>query len=215
MTGLAQPPGRFREIARGALANAHMQRALDDSTVRLRSHRLSAWETRPDIEDLRQRAHDARMRVVDDLDAHVARFQAAFEARGGKVFFARTAEEANAYVVDVCRRTGAKLAAKSKSMVSEELGLNAALAAAGTRVVETDLGEYILQLAGEHPAHIIAPAIEKTAEDIAELLSAVEGRPIPPELEALAQAARRQLRETFLQADIGITGANFAVCETG
>src|SRR5207245_383492 len=87
--------------------------------------------------------------------------------------------------------------------------------AAGVRVVETDLGEYILQLAGEHPVHIIAPAIEKTAEDIAVLLSAVEGTPIEPELEALAQAARRQLRRVFEEADVGITGANFAVCDTG
>src|SRR5919202_4259037 len=100
-------------------------------------------------------------------------------------------------------------------MVSEDIGLNRALEAAGVRPVETDLGEYILQLAGEHPVHIVAPAIDKTAEEVAELLSAVEGRPVPPELTALTQAARRQLRRTFLEADVGITGANFGVCETG
>jgi L-lactate dehydrogenase complex protein LldF len=155
------------------------------------------------------------MEVVDDLQGHVDRFTAALEARGGHVYFARTAEEASAYVAEVCTRAGAKLAAKSKSMATEEIGLNAALEAVGVTPVETDLGEYILQLAGEHPVHIVAPAIEKTAEQVAELLTAVDGEPVPAELEALTAAARRQLRETFLQADVGITGANFGVSSTG
>ena len=109
--------------------------------------------------------------MIDDLDGHVARFRDAVESRGGSTFLARTAADAN-------RRTssrsaasaGATLAAKSKSMATEEIGLNEALEAAGVRAVETDLGEYILQLAGEHPVHIVAPAIEKTKEDVAELL---------------------------------------------
>src|SRR5262249_400466 len=122
---------------------------------------------------------------------------------------------ATAYVTDVCRRRGAKLAAKSKSMLSEEIELNTALEAEGVRVVETDLGEYIVQLAGEHPVHILAPAIAKTAADVAELLSPVEGEPVPAQLEALTQAARRQLRQVFLDADVGITGANFGVSATG
>jgi L-lactate dehydrogenase complex protein LldF len=215
VTELARAPRRFREIARGSLQDAHMQAALDLSTARLRTHRLEAWHALPDVEDLRQRAYDARLRVIDDLDAHVARFREAVEARGGTTFFARTTEDASAHVVDLCRAAGAKLVAKSKSMVSEEIGVNHALEAAGIRPVETDLGEYIIQLAGGHPAHIIAPAIEKTSEDIAELLSAVEGSPVPAELGALAQAARRQLRQVFLDADVGLTGANFAVSETG
>jgi len=212
---LAQPPGRFREIARLKLTDTHTQGALDMSTARLYGNRAAAWEALPEIESLRQQAHDARMRVIEDLDTHVARFTEALEARGGRVYRAATAADAAAYVVDVCRRTDAKLAAKSKSMLSEEIGLNGALEAAGIRVVETDLGEYIVQLAGEHPVHILAPAIEKTAEDVAELLSAVEGKPVPPDLEALTQAARRQLRQVFLDADVGITGANFGVSETG
>jgi L-lactate dehydrogenase complex protein LldF len=215
MAELAQPPSRFREIARIKLADAHTQGALDLSTNRLRTHRVAAWEALPDVQELRERAHDIRMRVIDDLDSYIEQFTRAVEARGGHVFRARTAEEARAYVVDVCRRSRAELAAKSKSMVSEEIGLNEALEAAGVRVVETDLGEYILQLAGEHPVHIIAPAIEKTAEDVAELFSRVEGAPVEPTLESLMQTARRQLRETFVAADIGITGANFAVAETG
>jgi L-lactate dehydrogenase complex protein LldF len=212
---LAQPSPRFREIARGKLGDARIEGALDQATNRLRANRVAAWAELADIEELRQRAHEIRMAVIDDLDAHVARFTAALESRGGHVFLARTAAEASEYVADVCRRRGAKLAAKSKSMVSEEIGLNEALEAVGVRPVETDLGEYILQLAGEHPVHILAPAIEKTADEVAELLSGAGGKPVPPELEALTNAARTQLRETFLQADVGITGANFGVSETG
>jgi L-lactate dehydrogenase complex protein LldF len=215
MPELAQAHGRFRVIARGKLADAHTQRALDDSTNRLRTHRLSAWEGLDDVEALRERAHAIKMEVIDDLQGHVDRFTAAFEARGGRVFFARTADEASRYIAEVCSSAGAKIAAKSKSMATEEIGLNEALSAVGVTPVETDLGEYILQLAGEHPVHIVAPAIEKTAEQVAELLSAVDGRPIPAELEALTAAARRQLRETFLRADVGITGANFGVSSTG
>lgn len=215
MPELAQPAGRFREIARGKLGDSRIQTALDDSTDRLRTHRLAAWAALPDVEELRQRAHDIRMAVIDDLDDHVTRFMDALAARGGHVYFARTAEEASGYVADVCRRRGAKLAAKSKSMASEEIGLNEALEAVGVRPVETDLGEYILQLAGEHPVHIVAPAIEKTAAQVAELLSEAGGKPVSPELEALTNAARTQLRETFLRADVGITGVNFGVSETG
>jgi L-lactate dehydrogenase complex protein LldF len=155
------------------------------------------------------------MRVIDDLDAHLARFRQAVEDRGGATFLAATADEANTYVADVCRRAGAKLAAKSKSMATEEIALNEALEAAGVQAVETDLGEYIVQLAGEHPVHILAPAIEKTKEDVAELLSAVDGQQVEPDLEALTQAARRQLRETFVTADVGISGVNFGVAATG
>ncbi len=215
MPELAQPSARFREIARGKLLDAHVQGALDLSTGRLRSHRLEAWSALPDVEALRERAHAIRMEVIDDLEGHVARFTEALEARGGHVYFARTAAEASAYVAEVCRRRGAKLAAKSKSMASEEIGLNEALAAVGVQPVETDLGEYILQLAGEHPVHIVAPAIEKTAADVAELFSRVRGEEVPAELEALTLAARAQLRETFLQADVGITGVNFGVSATG
>ena len=193
----------------------HRLAATDAATLRLLTGRQEAWARLDDIEDLRERAHTIRMSAIDDLDAHLDRFVSALEAAGGRAHLCATAEEARATVVRICAENGAKLAAKSKSMLSEEIGLNAALEAGGIDVVETDLGEYILQLAGEHPVHIIAPAIEKTAEDVAALLSAVDGTPVEPRLEALAQAARRQLRRVFEQANVGITGANFAVCETG
>jgi L-lactate dehydrogenase complex protein LldF len=215
VSGVVRERGTFREIARLKLADGRVGAALDVSTSRLRDGRLAAWDALAGVPELRDRAHEARMRVIDDLDGHVSRFREAVEARGGTTFLAGTAADASRYIADLCLQSGATLAAKSKSMATEEIGLNDALKAAGVRVVETDLGEYILQLAGEHPVHILAPAIEKTKEDVAELLSRVDGRPVRAELAELTQAARRQLRETFQAADVGITGANFGVCDTG
>jgi L-lactate dehydrogenase complex protein LldF len=215
MTELAQPPARFRAVAREKLADAHAQEALDSATERFMTARLRTWDEVPEIEELRERGREIRTRTIADLDRYLGEFTQAVEGLGGHVRFCRTAEEATSHIVDVCRRAGAKLVAKSKSMASEEIRLNEALEQAGIRPVETDLGEYILQLAGEHPVHIIAPAIEKTAADVAELLSGVDGKEVPAELEALTRAARRQLRDVFLNADVGITGANFGVAETG
>jgi L-lactate dehydrogenase complex protein LldF len=212
---LVQPKERFREVARTKLSDAHVQGAIDASTARLRGHRLEAWSELDGVEQLRERAHDVRMRAVRDIDLYLGRFTESLAARGGQVKVCATPEEACAYVVDVCRRREATLVAKSKSMAAEEIRLNEALEAAGIRSVETDLGEYILQLADEHPVHIVAPAIEKTKEDVARLFSRVEGSEVPAELEELTQSARRQLRQVFLEADVGITGANFAVAETG
>ena len=193
----------------------HRLAATDAATMRLYAGRTAAWAQLEDVEALRERAHAIRMQAIDDLEGHLDRFVAAFESVGGRAHVCATAEEARATAARICTSAGAKLAAKSKSMLSEEIGLNAALETAGVEVVETDLGEYILQLAGEHPVHIIAPAIEKTAEDVAALFAAVDGTPVEPKLEVLAQTARRQLRRVFERADVGITGANFAVCETG
>jgi L-lactate dehydrogenase complex protein LldF len=193
----------------------HRLAATDAATLRLSTGRTTAWAQLDDVEALRDRAHAIRMTAIDDLDGHLERFVAAFEAAGGHTHFCATAEEAQATVARICAAADAKLVAKGKSMLSEEIELNATLEAAGIEVVETDLGEYILQLAGEHPVHIIAPAIEKTAGDVAALFSAVEGAPVEPTLEVLAQTARRQLRRVFERADVGVTGANFAVCDTG
>ena len=214
---LERDPGSFRVIAQGRLGDARVQGAIDTATGRLRDLRLAAWDGigEAEVEALRERAHRIRMQVIDDLEGHLARFTAALEARGGHVHRAATAEDAQRIIREICERRGARLVAKSKSMATEEIGLNGALEAAGMRVVETDLGEYILQLGGEHPVHIIAPAIEKTKEQVAELFSRVEGREVPPVLDELARSARRQLREVFLAADVGISGCNFGVAETG
>jgi L-lactate dehydrogenase complex protein LldF len=205
----------FAVRAKRALADEHLQGALDYGTERLMGNRERAWAELDDVEALRERAREIRTATIARLDHYLDEFTSAAEARGTQVFRARNAEQANAYVVEVCRRAGARLAVKSKSMASEEIGLNAALEDAGVRALETDLGEYLLQLAGKHPAHIVAPAIELTREQCAELLSAAEGEPVPAELDALVGAARRQLRRAFQEAEVGITGANFGVAETG
>jgi L-lactate dehydrogenase complex protein LldF len=215
MAELVQLTGDFAERARRALADEHLQGALDAGTRRLYDGRTSAWGSLADAEALRERAREIRTRTIAGLDGHLATFAEEVERRGGHVARCRTAAEANEYVVDVCRKAGARLAVKSKSMVSEEIGLNEALEHAGVKPVETDLGEYLIQLAGTHPAHIVAPAIDLTREQAADLLSKAEGAPLDPDLTTLVSAARRQLREAFLTADVGISGANFGVAETG
>lgn len=215
MSELAQPPDAFRRRAGEALEDDHLQQAIDHSTKRLFGHRTEAWAALDDVERLREAGREIRTRTIAELDRHLDTFTAAVEARGGHVQRCATAEEAQQYVVEICRSAGAKLAVKSKSMAGEEMKLNAALESAGVDSVATDLGDYLIQLAGTHPAHIVAPALELTKEDAARLLSAVEGEPVEPELGSLTLTARRQLREKFLTADVGITGANFGVAETG
>jgi L-lactate dehydrogenase complex protein LldF len=215
MTSLARPPGSFREIARGRLADPDVQAAFDSVTGRLKEHRLTTWNGLEDGEALRDRAYEIRMRTIDDLDRHLSTFTEQVESRGGHVHLCSTAAEARGTVLAIARAAGARLLAKSKSMASEEIGLNDALEAEGMQVVETDLGEYIVQLAGGHPEHIIVPAIRQTAPEVAKLFEQVEGAPVSPELQELGKVARRQLAEVFRAADVGVTGANFAVSETG
>src|SRR5690606_13360473 len=138
----------------------------------------------------------------------VEQFTQEAEAVGARVHMATTPEDACRIVTDIATQHGAKLAVKSKSMVSEEIHLNHALEEAGLRVVETDLGEYIIQLAGETPSHLIAPAVHKSREQVAELLSKATGKDLPPEVDQLVAVARDQLRNDFVNADIGISGAN-------
>ena len=173
-------------------------------------------ETLVDWEAWRERARAIRADAIDHLPVLVDRLQERVTALGGVVHRASTAQEANAAVVDVCRRTGATLAVKSKSMTSEEAGLNQALAAAGVRVVETDLGEWIVQELDQRPSHILAPAVHLSAAEVAALFERRSGRRFDPsDTHALVAYARSELREQFLRADVGITGVNFAVAETG
>jgi L-lactate dehydrogenase complex protein LldF len=153
--------------------------------------------------------------MVGDLPRVLDRFVENIEAQGGRVFRAPDAAAAVAYILDVAQQREARLVAKGKSMASEEIHLNPALEAAGVDVIETDLGEFIIQLAGETPSHIIAPAIHKTRADVAQLFTADGGVEVPPDIPAEFAYARQRLRQAFLDADIGITGCNFAVAETG
>jgi L-lactate dehydrogenase complex protein LldF len=198
-----------------ALANRSLRGALARATDLFAERRASALSSVPDWEELREQARAIKAHTLAHLDHYLEEFTARAEAAGARVHWARDAREACALVAELAQRSGAKRLVKSKSMTTEEIGLNAALARTGTEPVETDLGEWIIQLAGETPSHIIVPAIHKTKAEIAELF--VEKLAIEPtdDVEALTGAARRILRGHFARADLGISGVNFGVAETG
>lgn len=168
-----------------------------------------------DFEEWRERASSIREETLKNLDFYLEELKAKIEECGGKVLFAKDKDEANEIIGGIARRFGAKLIVKSKSMITEEIELNAYLERSGFRVVETDLGEFIIQLARERPSHIIAPAVHKRREDVKELFEKSLNEKGGDSIEELALIARRVLREKFLEADMGITGVNFAVSQTG
>ncbi len=172
-----------------------------------------------DFELLRSTCENIRNRVLTDLDVWLDIFEQRAKASGAEVLWARDGEEICDLVIDVARRHGVSKAVKSKSMLSEEAHLNEALMAAGIQPVETDLGEYIVQLAGETPSHIIAPAIHKNIGQVEALFAKEHGRPLQArtsaDIPAMAREARQVLRQHFLSAEMGISGANFLIAETG
>ena len=205
----------FEARAAVSLADPKLRRNIADADDRQIANRLNAMGTLKDPETLRDIGSEIRSAILSRLDEHLATLAERWERRGGKVFFATTASEATEYVRELALWSGATKAVKSKSMVSEEIRLNEALAAAGVEPVETDLGEYIAQLAGDHPAHIITPIIHLSKDDVAELFSGISGDSMPAEVEPLLAFARARLRDLFLTAGLGISGVNFAVAEAG
>jgi len=165
--------------------------------------------------EMRARAREIRRGNIRDLPALLDRLEERVTAAGGVVARVGDAEAACRYITDLAAERGARLVAKSKSMATEEIKLNEALEEAGLRVVETDLGEWIIQLAGQHPSHIVAPAVHLNKDQVRELFMAESGEELPTGREALVAHARRRLREVFAAADIGVSGVNFAVAETG
>ena len=166
-------------------------------------------------EEWREEARQIKVHTLDHLDYYLDLLEQNVTKAGGQVHFAADAAQANAIVAQLAQSRGVKLATKSKSMVSEELSLNPALESVGVEVLETDLGEYIIQLANETPSHLVAPALHKTKEQVADLFSEKLGLPHLEKIEDMARAARDVLRQKFLEADMGISGANFLVAETG
>ncbi len=166
-------------------------------------------------EEWREAARRIKAHTLDHLDYYLEMLHDNVARAGGQVHFARDAAEANGIVAELARSRQVKLATKSKSMVSEELNLNRTLEGIGVEVFETDLGEYIIQLAGETPSHLVAPALHKTREQVSELFHQKLGVPLTDDIEEMARVARETLRQRFLQADLGISGANFLVAETG
>jgi L-lactate dehydrogenase complex protein LldF len=200
-----------------------VRRALKDVGLQKALHRASSehnkryLETKGEIpwEEYKSRARTIREKNISRLPELIDRFTGQATTAGARVHRATTPQEALDIVLRVAREKKARLIVKSKSMVSEEIRLNDFLAKNGFAVVETDLGEWIVQLAGERPSHITAPALHKTKEEIAELLSRHLGRPVPPEPKEIVRAAREEMRGLFTKADIGISGANLAVAESG
>ncbi len=205
-------PGRdVRERAARAVADAQLQRALHNLDRRL----YTARDVQDEHADWKDRAAAIRRETLADLDGWLAKLEAKLRANGVEVHHAATPQDARDLVLGIVQAANARRVAKGKSMATEEIGLNGALEAAGVRTIETDLGEYIVQLAGEPPSHMITPAIHKTLEQIRDVLSAEAGERLPVEREALTEWARARLREEFLAADVGITGVNFAAADTG
>jgi len=206
----------FKARAREALADQELQKALKLVQVKFVPNRAAAAAEYGDFEALRDAGRDIRNRALENLDLWLERFEQEATRRGARVHWARDAAEANAIIVGIAQANGVKKVVKSKSMVSEECGLNDALEAAGVTPVETDLGEYILQINDhEPPSHIVAPVIHKTRDEVSDLFHAKHGKPRTEDIGALCREAREILRPHFLSADMGISGANFLVAETG
>ena len=206
----------FRQRAKVALEDVRLQEALEGATGRFRTARELALAELPGAPALRDHLKEIRAATLAALAGHLERFEANAQAAGAHVHWARDAAEAREIVTEIARTHGVSLATKSKSMATEEIALNEALQAAGVEPVETDLGEWIIQLAEEPPYHIIAPAIHKTRDQVAALFEAEQGAPLPSDdIPVLTEQARRRLRQRFLAAGMGISGGNIAVAETG
>lgn len=189
--------------------------AVQQATGRFFGTRSARVAEMPQWEELRQAAHELRLHTLLHLDAYLEQAACQLEAAGVQVHWAADAAEARAAVLQIAREHGVQRVVKVKSMATEEIGLNHALEAAGMQVLETDLGEFIIQLAGTGPSHIIVPAVHLKKEEIAALFTEKLGVEAPPDPVALTAIARRTLRAAFLAADMGISGANFLVAETG
>jgi L-lactate dehydrogenase complex protein LldF len=205
----------FKARAGEKLADVKLQaalRKLQGNFVKSRADRMLELDN---FEEIRTHAAAIRDRAIDNLDAYLEEFERNATARGAVVHWAETPAEVNRIVCGLAAQYGVRKVVKSKSMVTEECELNDALEAAGVQVVETDLGEYILQLAHEPPSHIIAPVIHKGLDEVSDLFAEKHQRPRKTDIGELTREAREMLRTHFLTADMGITGANFVIAETG
>ena len=205
----------FKENAKAALADTQLRGALKNATSLFGERRKEAAASLPNWEELRTQARAIKDEVLSHLDRYLEEFVRNAESRGATVHRAHDAAAANSVICGLATERNARVIVKSKSMTTEETHLNDALEAAGMQVVETDLGEYIIQLAGEPPSHIIAPAIHKTRHQIGELFTAELGMPPTDDVDKMTSTARATLRDRFAAADVGISGVNFAISETG
>jgi len=210
---------RFGENARAALADKQLQVALGHVRINFIEKRAKAIAGLPEFDALRDAARDIRDHVLNHLDLYLERFEKKVIEQGGEVHWCTSAEDARATILSICRGAGAKTVTKGKTMIGEEIGINDFLAENDIVPVETDLGEYIIQLRGETPSHLIAPAIHVTKNQVSDTFRAHHTDLDPlrslEEPQTLLAEARDKLRSKFLAADVGITGANFLIAETG
>ncbi|MGE0210803.1 MAG: LutB/LldF family L-lactate oxidation iron-sulfur protein [Parvibaculaceae bacterium] len=209
----------FKGNAAEALGDAQLQRALANVPGGFIEKRLKAKNKLPEFDALRDEAKAIKDHTLQNLDLYLEAYERKVAEAGGKVHWAETAEEARAIILRLCRALGARTVTKGKSMITEEIDLNHALAEAGIAPVETDLGEYIIQLRGERPSHIIAPAVhlnkDQIEADFRRVHTHLPKERVLVENASLVAEARQILRQKYIEADVGITGANFLVAETG
>ncbi|GAB5470102.1 MAG: LutB/LldF family L-lactate oxidation iron-sulfur protein [Rhodospirillales bacterium] len=209
----------FKQNAADALADAQLQKALGNVRTGFIGKRATAAAGLPEFEDLRDEALAIKNHTLANLDLYLERYETKVQETGGQVHWCESAEDARNKILEICRAAGAKTVTKGKSMIGEEIAINPFLEQAGIQPVETDLGEYIIQLRGETPSHIIAPAVHLNKDQVADDFRRVHSefpadRPLEEAPELVAEA-RAVLRQRYLDADVGITGANFLIAETG
>lgn len=205
----------FQSLSARAAGDEKLKAAIGSAVMRQYTGRRLRLLDLPDAQQLRALAGRIRQHALDHLDYYLELLAARVRQNGGQVHFAADAADARRIIIQIARDNGCRSVVKSKSMVSEEIGLRPAMEEAGLDVVETDLGEFIIQMAGEGPSHIVGPCIHKTAAAIGKLFSEYFGTPYSEDPGAMTRQARAYLREKFRRADMGMTGANFVVAETG
>ena len=207
-----------RNVA-AALADQHLQHAMAETGSRFIERRAAARAALPEFDALRDQARDIKNHVLAHLDLYLERYEARVQEAGGHVHWAATPDDARKAILEICRGVNAKLVTKGKSMISEEIDLNHHLESHGIQPVETDLGEYLIQLRGERPSHIIAPAIHLTRgqveDDFRKAHTHLDPNRDLSEIPTMVEEARQVLRQKYFDADVGVTGANFLVAETG
>lgn len=211
---MSTPLAPFKQRLKHALESDTLELALDRALTAFRERRAAAFEP-GEFQQLRADLKRRKNAALENLPALVEQFTKAAEGVGAVVHLAADAEEARAIIGRLARERGVKLVTKSKSMATEEIGLNPYLEGEGIEVVETDLGEWIIQVGNDHPSHLIAPAIHWTREEVADLFTGVTGEQQEPDIDKLVKVARRRLRQKFIDSDMGITGANIGIADTG
>jgi L-lactate dehydrogenase complex protein LldF len=210
------PVSDFRRRYREALGDAKLRANFRGAMEFLRGKRIAQFPDADELESLRDLGEAIRKRALARLPDLLVQLETRLTANGVQVHWAETAAEANALIYSILQQTGARRMIKGKSMVSEEIGLNDYLGERGIECLESDMGEYVVQLAGEKPSHIVMPAIHKTKADIAALFEReIPDTPYTEDVDSLIRIGRRVMRQKFVEADVGLSGVNFAIAETG